>query len=65
MAEALVISALARTESRGGHYREDHTMREDDHWMKHSFITRASDGTTELGYKPVIMGRYEPVERKY
>jgi succinate dehydrogenase / fumarate reductase flavoprotein subunit len=65
MAEALVISALARTESRGGHYREDHTMREDDHWMKHSFITRAPDGNTELGYKPVTMGRYEPVERKY
>jgi succinate dehydrogenase / fumarate reductase, flavoprotein subunit len=40
-------------------------MREDDHWMKHSFITRAPDGNTQLGYKPVIMGRYEPVERKY
>ena len=64
MAEALCVSARARTESRGGHYREDHTMREDDHWLKHSFITR-TDGGTELNYKDVVMGRYEPVERKY
>jgi succinate dehydrogenase / fumarate reductase flavoprotein subunit len=65
MAEALVLSARARTESRGGHYREDHTMREDDHWMKHSFITRTKDDEIRLAYKPVTMGRYEPVERKY
>ena len=65
MAEALCVAARARTESRGGHYREDHTMREDDHWMKHSFITMSPDGETEIGYKDVVMGRYEPVERKY
>jgi succinate dehydrogenase / fumarate reductase, flavoprotein subunit len=65
MAEALVISARARTESRGGHYREDHTMREDNHWMKHTFITRTNEGETRLAYKEVTMGRYEPVERKY
>ena len=64
MAESLVISARARTESRGGHYREDHTMREDDYWLKHSFITK-TDGETKLEYKDVVMGRYEPVERKY
>ncbi|MFN2526576.1 MAG: FAD-binding protein, partial [Actinomycetota bacterium] len=65
MAEALVISARARTESRGGHYREDHTLREDEHWLKHSFITRAPDGEVRLAYKDVTMGRYIPVERKY
>ncbi len=65
MAEALVVSARARTESRGGHYREDHQLREDDHWMKHTFIYKRDDGTTELGYKDVVAGRYEPVERKY
>jgi succinate dehydrogenase / fumarate reductase flavoprotein subunit len=64
MAEALVVSARARTESRGGHYREDHTMREDDHWLKHSFITK-TDGGTKLDYRDVVLGRYEPVERKY
>jgi succinate dehydrogenase / fumarate reductase, flavoprotein subunit len=65
MAEALVVSARARTESRGGHYREDHQLREDHHWMKHTFITRTPDGQTRLAYKDVTSGRYEPVERKY
>jgi succinate dehydrogenase / fumarate reductase, flavoprotein subunit len=65
MAEALVIAARARTESRGGHYREDHQMREDDHWLKHSFIARTADGDAQLNHKDVTMGRYEPVERKY
>jgi succinate dehydrogenase / fumarate reductase flavoprotein subunit len=65
MAEALALSARARTESRGGHYREDHTLREDNHWMKHTFITRTPDGDTQLAYKDVTLGRYEPVERKY
>ncbi|MBA2312849.1 MAG: succinate dehydrogenase flavoprotein subunit [Actinobacteria bacterium] len=65
MAQALVVSAKARTESRGGHYREDHQMREDDHWLKHSFITKVPEGLPQLAYKDVVMGRYEPVERKY
>ncbi|MGH2827492.1 MAG: succinate dehydrogenase flavoprotein subunit [Actinomycetota bacterium] len=64
MAEATTISARARTESRGGHYRADHELREDDHWLKHTFI-RSENGEAELGYKDVTMGRYEPVERKY
>ncbi len=65
MAEALVVSARARTESRGGHYREDHKLREDEHWLKHSFITKTPDGEPTLAYKDVTMGRYIPVERKY
>ncbi|MDQ4095037.1 MAG: FAD-binding protein, partial [Actinomycetota bacterium] len=65
MAEALVLSARARTESRGGHYREDHQMREDDHWLRHTFITRTPEGETRLSYRGVAAGRYEPVERKY
>jgi succinate dehydrogenase / fumarate reductase, flavoprotein subunit len=65
MAEALVVSARARTESRGGHYREDHQMREDDYWLKHTFITKDATGETRLAYREVTMGRYEPVERKY
>jgi succinate dehydrogenase / fumarate reductase flavoprotein subunit len=65
MAEALVVSARARTESRGGHYREDHQLREDDHWLKHTYITKGADGSTNLSYSPVTLGRYEPVERKY
>jgi succinate dehydrogenase / fumarate reductase flavoprotein subunit len=65
MAEGLVVSALARTESRGGHYREDHPLREDEHWLKHTFVTKTGDGDTELTYKDVTLGRYTPMERKY
>ena len=65
MAEATVISARARTESRGAHYREDHQMREDEHWMKHTFIMRKPDDEIRLAYKDVTLGRYEPMERKY
>ena len=39
-AEALVASALARDESRGGHYREDHPLRDDANWLKHSLAYR-------------------------
>jgi succinate dehydrogenase / fumarate reductase, flavoprotein subunit len=65
MAEALVVSARARTESRGGHYRQDHQLREDEHWLKHTFISKTIEGEIRLEYKDVVMGRYVPVERKY
>jgi succinate dehydrogenase / fumarate reductase flavoprotein subunit len=65
MAEALVVAAKARKESRGGHYREDFQDRDDTDWLKHSFVTRTPEGETVLDFKPVTMGRYEPVERKY
>jgi succinate dehydrogenase / fumarate reductase flavoprotein subunit len=65
MAEALILSAHARTESRGGHYREDHELREDNYWLKHTFITKGPDGDVALAYKDVTIGRYVPVERKY
>ena len=63
--EALVAGALARDESRGGHYREDHPIRDDDHWLKHTLAHRQEDGTVRLDYKDVKMGPYIPMERKY
>jgi succinate dehydrogenase / fumarate reductase flavoprotein subunit len=65
LAEALVVSAQARPESRGAHMRVDHPNRDDANWMKHTLITRAADGSVSLDYKPVIGGAYEPMERKY
>jgi succinate dehydrogenase / fumarate reductase flavoprotein subunit len=64
-ADALVASALARDESRGGHYREDHPLRDDANWLKHSLAYREADGSIRLETKPVKMGPYIPMERKY
>jgi succinate dehydrogenase / fumarate reductase flavoprotein subunit len=65
LAEALVVAARARTESRGGHSRDDFPERDDANWLKHSLVRRGADGRLTLDYKPVTLGTYEPMERKY
>ncbi|MEP7032781.1 MAG: succinate dehydrogenase flavoprotein subunit [Actinomycetota bacterium] len=64
-ADTLVATALARDESRGGHFREDHPLRDDANWLKHSLAYRQDDGSVRLEYKPVKLGPYIPMERKY
>jgi succinate dehydrogenase / fumarate reductase flavoprotein subunit len=64
-AAALVAAAQARDESRGAHYREDHPLRDDANWLKHSLAYRRDDGSIRLETKPVKMGPYVPMERKY
>jgi succinate dehydrogenase / fumarate reductase flavoprotein subunit len=64
-ASALVAAAQARDESRGAHYREDHPLRDDANWLKHSLAYRTDDGSIRLETKPVQMGPYVPMERKY
>ena len=64
-AQALVVSARARTESRGAHYRDDHPLRDDANWLKHTLAYRNDDGSIRLEHKPVKLGPYVPMERKY
>jgi succinate dehydrogenase / fumarate reductase flavoprotein subunit len=64
-AATLVAAAQARDESRGAHYREDHPLRDDANWLKHSLAYRQDDGSIRLDTKPVKMGPYIPMERKY
>ena len=65
LAQSLVVSARARTESRGAHFRDDHTTRDDASWMKHTLAFRQEDGSVRLEYKDVEGDTYMPMERKY
>jgi len=65
VSDAIVAAALARDESRGGHYREDHHLRDDDHWLHHSLAYRKEGGSIRLENKDVKLGPYVPMERKY
>jgi succinate dehydrogenase / fumarate reductase flavoprotein subunit len=65
LAEVTTVSAIARTESRGGHSREDFPDRDDKNWLKHSLAWVHADGRIDLKYKPVVITKYEPKVRTY
>jgi len=64
LADCMVAGALAREESRGGHYREDFPKRDDARFLAHTLIWK-EDGRLRIGYKPVSITRFQPQERKY
>jgi succinate dehydrogenase / fumarate reductase flavoprotein subunit len=63
-AEALLVGALAREESRGAHYRDDFPDRDDANWLKHTMLRKTSGGL-ELAKKTVSITEFQPKERKY
>ncbi|GAB3804052.1 succinate dehydrogenase flavoprotein subunit [Humibacter antri] len=72
LAEVVVFSARNRKESRGGHMRDDFPKRDDTNYMKHTMAYLTGDPHSsnaadhiKLDWKPVVVTRYQPMERKY
>ena len=63
-AEAIVISAIERKESRGAQYRTDFPERNDEEWLKHIDLQLGDDGP-EISYSEVTITQWEPQERTY
>ena len=64
-AEAIVLSAIERKESRGAQFRTDFPERNDGEWLKHINVALGEDGSPEISYSPVTITQWQPEERKY
>jgi succinate dehydrogenase / fumarate reductase, flavoprotein subunit len=66
LAEVIALGALKREESRGAHYREDFSKRDDEKFLHHTlFRCSGKDREPEHFTKIVSITRFEPKERKY
>ncbi|HEY3124024.1 MAG TPA: fumarate reductase (quinol) flavoprotein subunit [Thermoanaerobaculia bacterium] len=65
VAEAIVLCARNRTESRGAHQRTDFPARNDERFLAHSLLFRNEDGSSRVEYLPVQITRWPPGQRVY
>jgi succinate dehydrogenase / fumarate reductase flavoprotein subunit len=64
-AEAIVVAAIERKESRGAQFRTDFPERNDAEWLKHIDISLDGTGGPQVSYSPVTITQWQPEERKY
>jgi len=65
VAQAIIVSALERRESRGSHQRLDFVERDDKTFLKHSLAHYVPGKDPSISYRDVIITRSKPGERVY
>jgi len=61
----IVVGALQREESRGGHYREDFPQRDDEKFLKHTYAYMDENYNITTEWGDVVITKFEPKERSY
>ncbi len=64
IARVITLGALARNESRGGHYKPEFPDRDDANWLK-TTVAKYTPNGPELSYEAVDTSLLKPRERKY
>ncbi len=64
-AEAIVVAAQERKESRGAQFRTDYPERNDAEWLKHIDVAMNGADVPKVSYSPVTITRWQPQERTY
>lgn len=64
VAKTVVLGALNRQESRGSHCRADFPSRDDANFLKHTLVSKEGQ-SYNISYRPVVITKYPPAERKY
>ncbi|MEE9263760.1 MAG: fumarate reductase (quinol) flavoprotein subunit [Vicinamibacteria bacterium] len=65
VAEAILHSAQARTESRGSHQRTDYPERNDEKFLSHTLVYQTPSERPRIEYLPVTITRWPPGKRVY
>jgi succinate dehydrogenase / fumarate reductase flavoprotein subunit len=65
VAEAIVVAAQERKESRGAQFRTDYPARNDAEWLKHIDVEFNGGDAPKIEYSPVTITRWQPEERTY
>ena len=64
-AEATVVGAIERKESRGAQFRTDFPERNDAQWLKHIDVSVNGGDVPKVEFSPVTITRWQPQERTY